>query len=177
MIPATALSVALACAVLPSSHPFQTQLEGLSFQPLTLLKSPRASHVSSFPRVPDTSCLPPSSKLCSSLCPLTSHFLLSYQHLFPNFPNPASNTSISLNTPNIVFSAHQPLPTERMFPLNIYISTLQISMSAEFLNSLKRKYVLVLPKSILWTGVIHCSLKLILPPVVGSPSATPLALH
>lgn len=35
MIPATALSVALACAVLPSSHPFQTQLEGLSFQPLT----------------------------------------------------------------------------------------------------------------------------------------------
>jgi len=91
--------------------------------------------------------------LCSSLCPLTSHFLITYQHLFPNFPNPAPNTSISfLNIHNIVFSAHQPLPPGRMLPFNIYISSLQISLSAEFLNIFKRKYVVLLLKSLLWTG-------------------------
>lgn len=154
MIPATSLSLALAGAVLPqlttisnpagrillpTSHCAQVTL---SFTSLQLLL------------IADISCLLSSSKLCSSLCPLTSLFLPSDQHLFPNFPNPAPNTSINFwNTHSIAFSAHQPLPPGRMFPFNICISTLQIFLSAEFLISLKRKYVLVLLKSLMWAGV------------------------
>lgn len=65
--------------------------------------------------IADISCLLSSSKLCSSLCPLTSLFLPSDQHLFPNFPNPAPNTIINFwKTHSIAFSAHQPLPPGRM---------------------------------------------------------------
>lgn len=112
------------------------------------------SPASSASLTPDVSCQPAPSKVFSSLCLHTSHFLLSYQRLFPNFPNPAQNTSISfLNTHNVEFSVHQPLPPGRMFPFKIYISTQQISLSAEFIDSLKRKYVLVLLKSLLQTRV------------------------
>ena len=180
MIPATSPSLALARAVLPSSHPFQTQLEGLSFQPLTLLKSPSASHLSSFPCLPHTRHKLPAFIFKALLFSLPSHLSFSTQWStpIPKLPksSPKHQHQLLEHSQHCIFCPSASSPG-RMFPFNIYISTLQISLSAEFLNSLKRKDVLVLLKSLIWTGIDSPLFETHPSPGVGSPSAIPLALH
>lgn len=67
----------------PSSHPFQTQLEGLSFQPVTSLSSPRASHLSSFPSLLHTRHKPRAFLFKALLFSLSSHLSFSTQSSTP----------------------------------------------------------------------------------------------